>query len=111
MKRRVNTILVANNRSEVGANISVFLNGFPDLIITLDYLQISDGYAFLNWTFQGSNTGVFGEFPATGKKVKVSGISKIHFNSNGKIDEEDLYYNELDLLQQLGYTLTPPNFE
>ena len=111
MKRRVNKILVADNRKEVEANIAVFTSGFPDLHITIDYIHISDSKAFLNWTFEGTNTGVFGEFPATGKKVKVSGISKIFFNSNGKIEEEELYYNELDLLQQLGYTLKPPNFE
>ena len=109
--RRVNNIIVAHNRKEVAANIAVFIGGFPDLLISISNLHLSDNYAFYNWTFTATNTGIFGEFPATGKKVKVNGMSKIVFNEDGKIIEEDVSYNELDLLQQLGYTLNPPNFE
>ena len=111
VSRRVNNIIVGNNRKEAAANIAVFIAGFPDLLITMSNLHLSDNYAFYNWTFSGTNTGVFGEFPATGKKVKVKGMSKVVFNENGKIVQEDVSYNELDLLQQLGYTLLPPNFE
>ena len=109
--RRVNNIIVADNRKEVAANIAVFIGGFPDLSISISNLHLSDNYAFYNWTFTATNTGVFGEFPATGKKVKVNGMSRIIFNEEGKIIEEDASYNELDLLQQLGYSLNPPNFE
>lgn len=111
VSRRVNNIVVANNRKEVAANIAVFISGFPDLFISISNLHISDKSANYNWTFTATNTGVFGEFPATGKKVKVNGMSKMLFNEEGKIVEEDVSYNELDLLQQLGYTLNPPNFE
>ena len=111
VSRRVNNIIVAHNRKEVAANIAVFISGFPDLKITMVNLHFSDNYAFYNWTFSGTNTGVFGEFPATGKKVKVSGMSRVIFNDEGKIIREDVSYNELDLLQQLGYSLNPPNFE
>ena len=111
VSRRVNSIIVAHDRKEVAANIAVFISGFPDLNITLSNLHISDNYAFYNWTFSGTNTGVFGEFPATGKKVKVSGMSMVIFNQEGKIIQEDVSYTELDFLQQLGYSLNPPNFE
>jgi len=111
VSRRVNNIIVANNRKEVGANLTVFINGFPDLFISISNLHLSDKSAIYNWTFTATNTGVFGEFPATGKKVKVNGMTKLIFNEGGKIVEEDVSYNELDLLQQLGYTLNPPNFE
>lgn len=111
VSRRVNNIIVANNREEVAANIAVFISGFPDLNISLSNLLISDNYASFNWTFLGTNTGIFGEFPATGKKVKVNGMSKVLFNKEGKITEEDVTYNELDLLQQLGYSLEPPTIE
>ena len=109
--RRVNNIIVANSREEVAANIAVFISGFPDLNISFSNVLISDNYASFNWTFLGTNTGIFGEFPATGKKVKVNGISKVLFNKEGKIIEEDVTYNELDLLQQLGYSLEPPTIE
>ncbi len=109
--RRVNNIIVAQNRKEIEANIAVFIAGFPDLFISISSLHLSNNYAFYNWTFTATNTGVFGEFPATGKKVKVNGMSRIIFNEEGKIIEEDVSYNELDFLQQLGYSLNPPNFE
>ena len=111
VSRRVNNIIVANNRKEVAANIAVFISGFPDLFITLSNLQLSDKHASYNWIFSGTNTGIFGEFPATGKIVKISGMSKVIFDEEGKIVLEDVSYNELDLLQQLGYSLEPPNFE
>ena len=111
VSRRVNNIIVAHNRKEVAANIAVFISGFPDLNISLSNLHLCGNYAFYNWTFSGTNTGVFGEFPATGKKVKVNGMSRVIFNEEGKIVQEDVSYNELDLLQQLGYSLIPPNFD
>jgi predicted ester cyclase len=109
--RRVNNITVANNRKEVAANIAVFISGFPDLFITMSNLHMSSKYASYNWIFNGTNTGVFGEFPATGKKVKISGMSKVIFNEEGKIVMEEVTYNELDLLQQLGYSIEPPSLE
>ena len=73
--------------------------------------QIKDRHLFAHWTFTGTNTGIFGEFPATGKKAKVSGMSLLSFDEEGKLYREEVYYNELDLLQQLGYTLVPPALE
>ena len=65
----------------------------------------------MNWTATGTNTGTFGELKATGKKIKVSGASRIEFDQEGKIIFEDVFFNELSLLQQMGHTLTPPVVE
>jgi len=65
----------------------------------------------MHWTILGTNTGVFGESPPTGKKIKINGITHIKFDNKGKIIYEDVFYNELLLLQQLGYTLLPPTLE
>ena len=59
----------------------------------------------MHWELTGTNTGEFSGSPATGNKVKVTGLSRIHFNGEGKIDEENVFYNELDLMTQLGKTL------
>lgn len=111
ISRRVNSVVVANNRNEVKANMNVIMTGFPDLILTLNHSYFSGNNAFIHWTLVGTNTGIYGEFPATSKKIKVDGVSKIQFDKNGKINSEDVFYNELDLLQQLGYTLIPPNLK
>jgi predicted ester cyclase len=44
--------------------------------------------------------------PPTGKAVRQWGISILHF-ANGKITEEYLGFDNLALMQTLGFTLTP----
>ena len=109
--RNLNGIKVASSQLEMEANMKVYFNGFPNLKVTLNKTYLINNLVFTYWTFIGTNTGVFGEAPATGKKVKVSGFSIIHFNDKGKMIQEDIYFNELEFLQQLGYTLNLPNLE
>lgn len=109
--RKVNGLTVSTNKNELEASMSIYFIGFPDLVITNSNTYIKDNLAFIDFTFSGTNTGVFAETPATGKKVKVKGFSILHYNNEGKMYMEDIHYNELDLLQQLGYTLNPPILE
>ena len=106
--RHLNGIQVASNQNEMAANMNIFFNGFPDLKVSIENSTIKDNQLFAHWTFKGTNTGIFGEAPATGKSIIVSGYSELSFDTEGKIIREDVYYNELQLLQQLGYTLNPP---
>jgi len=76
--------------------------------VKINEITFNENQAYFYWVFTGTNTGVFGEIPATGKKVIVKGFTIVHFNNEGQIFHENVYYNELDLLQQLGYTLLPP---
>ena len=109
--RHINSIKVASNPEELKASIKVFFTGFPDVELINSTKTVKDNQVFVHWLFTGTNTGEFGETPATGKKVKISGLSHLYFNKDGKIYREDLFYNELDLLQQLGYTLVSPIVE
>jgi steroid delta-isomerase-like uncharacterized protein len=106
--RTMNGIEMAGNQEEIKAHMKVFFTGFPDMKLKINEIYTINDRAFTKWTFTGSNTGIFGESPATGKKVKVLGSSIILFNSEGKIVQEEVFYNELDLLQQLGFTLNYP---
>ncbi len=109
--RILNGIKVAGNENEMAAHMNVFFTGFPDLKIEYSDAYIEGNNIFMNWECTGSNTGVFGEMRATGKKVKIQGLSHLYFTEEGKLYKEDVYYNELDMLQQLGYTLTSPVLE
>ena len=109
--RNLNGISVAKNINEMEAHMKVFFTAFPDLKVSLEETEIKNNKIFLLWQSTGTNTGVFGEVPPTGKKVKINGLSQLYFDETGKLYREDVYYNELDLLQQLGYSLTPPNME
>ena len=109
--RMLNGINVAKNENEMAAHMNVFFTGFPDLKIQYSDAYIEGNNIFMNWECTGSNTGEFGEMPATGKKIKIQGLSHLYFTDEGKLYKEDVYYNELDLLQQLGYSLKSPILE
>ncbi len=84
---------------------------YPDLHMTFDEVIVKGDKIAARFTFTGTNTGPlsmpFGELPPTGKKVRfiVIGIDRVQ---NGKITEELVVYNVLDMMLQLGFTLTPP---
>ena len=109
--RKVNGLTVSTSRNELEASMTIYFIGFPDLVITNSNISIKDNLAFIDFTFSVTNTGVFAGTPPTGKKVKISGFSILHYTDEGKMYLEDVHYNELDLLQQLGYTLNPPILE
>ena len=109
--RKLNGIQVAHKPVELEAYIQNYQRAFPNLKINVERMVESDSLVVAFWTFEGTNTGEFGEFIPTGKKARVSGVSLFAFDPDGKIVSEDTYYNELYLLQQLGYNLIPPNLE
>ena len=87
---------------------------FPDFKLTIDEFFVKDDKIFSYWTLVATNTGPLalpmGELPATNKKVHMSGfaISRI---VDGKIIEDVAYFDMLNMLQQLGFTLVPPQVE
>lgn len=109
--RKVNNIDLATDNVELTANINILFTAFPDLHMDAEYIKASANNVFMNWTISGTNTGDFSDQPATGQKVKISGITRYDLNDEGKITYVNLYYNELSLMQQLGYILTKPQIE
>lgn len=109
--RKVNNIDLAVNNAELTANLNILFTSFPDLQMDIEYITAIEDTVFMNWTITATNMGEFSDDPATGKKVKVSGITRIDLNEEGKIIYENIYYNELSLMQQLGYTLSMPKME
>lgn len=109
--RQVNNIETATDNAELAADINVLFTAFPDLNVTLAYIIPKDNIVFIHWNLTATNTGVYGDYPPTGNKIKISGTSRFDFDEYGKIISENVVYNELSLLQQLGYELSPPNFK
>ena len=89
--------------------ISGFRTAYPDAKLTADEEIFAENKAILRWTFTGTNTGP-GEMPPTGKKIKIWGITILHF-ANGKVTREIVAYNNQALMEQLGFTVTPPSSE
>jgi predicted ester cyclase len=63
------------------------------------------------FTMSGTITGAFrtpmGVIPPTGEAFSLSGVA-VDRIAEGKIAEEWVYFNVLDILQPLGFTLAPP---
>jgi len=84
---------------------------FPDMNMTFDEIIVKGDKIAATFTVTGTNTGPLilpeGELLPTGKKVRFRGIG-IDYVANGKIVKEVVAYNVLEMMMQLGFTLTPP---
>ena len=103
-----NGVKTVNNQAEYIEVIKSNHAAMPDLKIAIDNLTISGNTAYVNWTATGTNTGEFMGNPATGKKVKFSGMAVWQLNSDGMAVREDVYSDPNAAAMQLGYTLAPP---
>ncbi len=109
--RNVNSIEAATNLAELTAIFNLYFTAFPDLNFTVKQVTPIDNQLYMNWNITGTNTGIYGDNPATGNEVKINGITRIDFDEQGKIIHESIFYTELSLLQQLGFELNKPIIE
>ncbi|MDX9725961.1 MAG: ester cyclase [Bacteroidales bacterium] len=79
---------------------------YPDFRLTIEEIIYEKNKAAIIWRVTGTQNGP-GEIPPTGRTINSKGMSVMYF-LDGKISEEWLSNNNLLLLMQLGYTLTPP---
>jgi steroid delta-isomerase-like uncharacterized protein len=84
---------------------------FPDFKMTIDDFFVKDDKIIIYWALDATNTGPLmtpmGELPPTNKKIRISGIAVSHI-VDGKIKEDVAYFDMLNMMQQLGFTLIPP---
>lgn len=106
--RNTNGTRAANNQKEYDSNNrQPFLNAFPNFNVAITDTQVVGNTVYTNWTVTGINTGEYRGHPATGKNIKLYGISIWTFNDEGKAVQEDAYFDRLALYQQLGYKEVP----
>ena len=91
-------------------NVVAFRTQFPDFQVRFDEVIVASDTLVIRWTVTGTDTGTFGELPPTGMSIQISGASVIHV-IDGKFAEAWMYYNQGAMMQQLGFTLTPPVME
>lgn len=93
-------------RDAVCAYLTEFVEAFPDFFYEADHQYESGSTAIDEGFFGGTNTGDMsgpsGEvIPATGKKVRTRGVD-IAEVENGRITSHRFYFDQMDLLGQLG---------
>ena len=78
---------------------------YPDFHVETDSIAYTRDHAFVKWTATGTNTGD-GATKATGKPIKVEGMTLLTFR-DGRIIEEDVFFDSAALSAQLGTTAMP----
>jgi steroid delta-isomerase-like uncharacterized protein len=93
-------------RSAIRERLNRELAGFSDLVYTVSSF-VEQGDAFADeWTTVGTHTGALTlpdgtQLPPTGKRVEVRGMEYVQVR-DGKIVIDNLYYDNMAFLAQLG---------
>ncbi|MGA7292914.1 MAG: ester cyclase [Terriglobales bacterium] len=77
----------------------------PDLQFAVNHMVAEGDLVVVHWTAWGTNTQPGMGLPATGKPIRISGMTLFRFKA-GKISEEWNAWNVLSVLKQAG--LFPP---
>ena len=90
----------AGSPAEMKAFVKQVHTAYPDFHIAVDESAYKENLGFIRWTVTGTNTGDAAT-KATGKPIKVSGITMVKFR-DGKITDEIVFYDTATLQAQLG---------
>jgi len=77
----------------------------PDMQFAVNHIVAEGDMVVVHWTAWGTNTQAGMGLPATGKPVKVSGMTLFRF-TEGKISEEWGIWSMLSVLKQVGLLCT-----
>lgn len=83
-----------------------FLTGFSSIQFTMVDVFGQGDKIVKHWNFKGIHTGDFFGIPATGKAVDLDG-STIVLMRDGKIAEEQDFFDNMDFMTQLGLMPVP----
>jgi steroid delta-isomerase-like uncharacterized protein len=78
----------------------------PDMRVTVNQIVAEKDLVAVYWTAAGTNTEAGMGFPATGKKIKVDGMTLFRLKS-GKICEEWSVWDMLSVMRQMGLVGSP----
>ncbi len=98
--------LVGANRAMAQTFNSVFSIAFPDLRFEIKHTDIVGDRVIFEWSGVGTHTGPLATqsgqvIPPTGKPGKVNGVL-ISQVKDGKIVSEKTYWDQMELMKQLG---------
>ena len=74
-----------------------FMDAFPDMIVTMDEINLGEHHAIFRWTLDGTNTGP----GCSGNVVHISGYEEWTISENGLIAESRGHFDEAEYNRQL----------
>lgn len=83
---------------------NMFLTAFPDLDVDIEETVVhhaDDSHAVVRYAVAGTHTGSFQKIPPTDREMTAQGICHVTID-DGQIEEFDLVFDNLGMLQDLG---------
>ena len=97
-------------RDAVTGHAMAWINGFLDATMTIRNELVCDSWVVQEFTFEGTHSaplaGPQGTIPATGRRVAGECVQIVRYEEGQAVDVR-LYYDQVDLLTQLGLMPTP----
>ena len=84
-----------------------FLEAFPDLHLSTDFMVADDERLVVYITTEGTHRGSFMGAPATGRRFKVNGVDIFSFNDAGLVSAHWGVFDTLGVMMQLGLIPQP----
>jgi steroid delta-isomerase-like uncharacterized protein len=78
----------------------------PDMRVKVNQILAEHDLVAVYWNVSGTNTQAGMGFPATGKKIKINGMTIFRFKA-GKIYEEWSVWDMLSVMRQMGLLPSP----
>lgn len=95
----VNNGNTAKGTSAISIVAKGFMDAFPDMVVSIDSLEIKSDKTLFHWTLTGTNSGAGG----TGNKVKISGFEEWTLNDDGLIQKSNGSFDEKEYERQLEF--------
>lgn len=83
-------------RSAITAAAQGFMTAFPDMVVTMDRVDLESNGVVYRWTLTGTNTGPGG----TGRAVRIRGYERWTLDADGLIAESKGHFDEADYNRQ-----------
>ncbi len=94
---QINSGAPSVGRTAITAAAQSFMTAFPDMVVTMDGVELQGDGAVYRWTLTGTNSGPGG----SGKAVRISGYEEWRFGADGLIAESEGHFDETEYRRQL----------
>jgi steroid delta-isomerase-like uncharacterized protein len=82
-------------------------NIFSDFNAVIEEVNVKGDVIWCRYSMEGIHSGPLGDIPATNKRFEITGMAMTRLQ-DGKIIEDETFWNALSFYQQLGFMLSPP---
>ena len=93
----VNSGTPAVGRAQIAAKAQEFMEAFPDMVVSMESVELDGSSAVFHWRWTGTNTGPGGK----GRSVDLRGHEAWTLDSEGLISESKGHYDEAEYERQM----------